>query len=155
MPTTSALPSPAVTLRPATEDDQPFLLSLREQTMDPHLRAAGAPVDAHATRERVLLHFDIAQVIEAEGQAIGLLKVVKDIECWTVLQVQLLPAWQGRQIGFRLLSAVLREAEQAGVAVELSVLKLNPARRLYERLGFVQVSEGEYSFLMRLEQPGA
>ena len=41
------------------------------------------------------------------------------------------------------------------MAVELSVLKLNPARRLYERLGFVQVSEGEYSYLMRLERPGA
>lgn len=47
-------------------------------------------------------------------------------------------------------SLVLREAGQAGVAVELSVLKVNPARRLYERLGFVQVSEGEHSYLMRL-----
>lgn len=141
---------PAVSLRQASADDLPFLLSLREQSMGLHMLAAGLDQGPEATRDRVLLHFDSARLIEADGQPIGLLKLVKEAQKWTILQVQLLPAWQGRKIGSQLLSSVLGEAESAGVVVELSVLKVNPAQRLYERLGFVRVSESEHGYLLRL-----
>jgi ribosomal protein S18 acetylase RimI-like enzyme len=59
------------------------------------------------------------------------------------------PEWQGRSIGRRLVGALLDQARRAGVPVVLSVLKVNPARRLYERLGFRVVGERDRSFEMQ------
>jgi predicted GNAT family acetyltransferase len=46
---------------------------------------------------------------------------------------------------------VLAEADAAGKRVTIHVERLNPARRLYERLGFsVAEDKGVYLFLERL-----
>ncbi len=48
---------------------------------------------------------------------------------------------RGAGIGEAVLRLVLAEAEEANVAVSLSVMHHNPARRLYERLGFEYAGE--------------
>ena len=45
-------------------------------------------------------------------------------------------------------AGLLAEAKRIGAAVKLSVLKSNPARSLYQRLGFVIVGENDQSLLM-------
>ncbi len=46
------------------------------------------------------------------------------------------------------LRRLLAEAEEQRAQVQLSVLCANPARRLYERLGFVAVGEKEHALVM-------
>jgi hypothetical protein len=46
---------------------------------------------------------------------------------------------------------VIDEAQQQAKAVTLGVVKINPARRLYERLGFRVTHDDEYKFYMRRE----
>jgi ribosomal protein S18 acetylase RimI-like enzyme len=58
------------------------------------------------------------------------------------------PEHQGKGIGTRLISEVLQDAHSRGLAVRLRVLKVNPAQRLYERLGFAVVGETETHHLM-------
>ncbi len=45
------------------------------------------------------------------------------------------------------------QARAEGVPVALQVLKVNPARHLYERLGFSVVGETAMHCLMRTEAP--
>ena len=45
-------------------------------------------------------------------------------------------------------------ADRAGVTLGLSVLKANPAKRLYEQLGFSVVGEDAHEFHMANEEPG-
>jgi ribosomal protein S18 acetylase RimI-like enzyme len=52
-------------------------------------------------------------------------------------------------MGSKLIRSVLAEARAIDLPLSLSVLKANPARRLYERLGFVVVAEGANVFHMR------
>ena len=47
-----------------------------------------------------------------------------------------------------------RAAFDQGLPVKLGVLKVNPARRLYERLGFRMVEETEVSYGMAATPPG-
>jgi len=54
-------------------------------------------------------------------------------------------------IGSRVMRAVIDEAAYEGKAVTLGVMKINPARRLYERLGFSVTHEDQYKFYMRRE----
>lgn len=141
---------PAITLRPATPDDVPFLLGLREQTMDDHFRASGVEPTRERHLERVLARFECAQIIAHADRPAGLFKVARDGLDWELIQIQLAPELQGQGLGERLIGALIVEARRAGAALSLHVLHANPARRLYERLGFEIAGEDEHAFLMRL-----
>jgi GNAT superfamily N-acetyltransferase len=140
---------PPFTLRPAQEADVPFLLRLRETAMDPLHRAAGIFQTPAEMEERVRSHWDEARVIELDGRPIGLWKLWCQPEVWWILQVQLMPEQQGLGIGAALIRGLIAQAGSAGVELRLKVLKTNPARRLYERLGFVIVGDDEHGFEMR------
>lgn len=128
--------TPAIRLRPACAADLPFLLTLRRLTMTVHLQRVGAPTDDEAHDRRIRANFDDAMIVCDVYDAIGLLKVTRAADEWHVHQIQILPDHQGRGIGEAVLNALLADAARAHVPVSLSVLHGNPARRLYERLGF-------------------
>ncbi|WP_321790342.1 GNAT family N-acetyltransferase [Burkholderia pyrrocinia] len=135
---------PAIDLRPASLEDLPFLLALRRLTMTEHLQRVGAPTDDEAHDRRIRAHFEDAMIVCEGATAIGLLKVTRAAGEWHVHQIQILPSRQGRGIGEAVLRQLLAEAAREYVPVSLSVLRGNPARRLYERLGFRLVSETEH-----------
>ncbi|WP_338640731.1 GNAT family N-acetyltransferase [Burkholderia pyrrocinia] len=140
--------TPAINLRTASPADLPFLLTLRRLTMTGHLQRVGAPTDDEAHDRRIRAHFDDAMIVCEGATAIGLLKVTRSAGEWHVHQIQLLPARQGQGIGEAVLRELLSDAARANVPVTLSVLHGNPARRLYERLGFRIESETETSASM-------
>ncbi|WP_322082593.1 GNAT family N-acetyltransferase [Burkholderia sp. BCC1972] len=139
---------PATHLRAASREDLPFLLTLRRLTMTEHLQRVGAPTDDAAHDQRIRAHFDDAMIVCEGAEAIGLLKVTRAAGEWHVHQIQILPGHQGRGIGEAVLNALLTDAAREHVAVSLSVLHGNPARRLYERLGFRLASETDTSASM-------
>ena len=71
------------------------------------------------------------------------------------LSMAVLPAWRGQGVGRRLLEAILHAARDQGcTSVSLSVEPDNPARLLYERVGFRHVGDFSGSFTMLLSLPG-
>jgi ribosomal protein S18 acetylase RimI-like enzyme len=126
------------------------LLELRQKTMLAHQLASGLEPSELEQKQRVAYRFECAQIIMLEGQSIGLMKLARDASEWQLIQIQLEPALQGQGIGGALLAAVIAEAKHAGVTLRLDVLRANPARRLYERLGFSRVNEGPHEYEMRL-----
>jgi ribosomal protein S18 acetylase RimI-like enzyme len=135
--------------RPAAEADIPFLLSLRRTTMDGHLAASGMGTtdDAHLAR---LMHcFECAEILTLDGEPAGLFKLKRLPGEWEVMQLQLAPRLQGQGMGGSLLEEILADAARAGVDVKLSVLKANPAKLLYARLGFIVVGEDAHEYYMR------
>jgi ribosomal protein S18 acetylase RimI-like enzyme len=136
--------------RPATSSDVSKLLELRRKTMNPHLGASGVSLSAEEHAQRVLVHYESAEVLVEEDEIIGLVKVVRSGAIWNLLQLQLSPARQGQGIGTQIVEQLVSEARLAQATLKLSVLKTNPARRLYERLGFVVIEEKADSFEMQL-----
>jgi ribosomal protein S18 acetylase RimI-like enzyme len=128
-------------LRKALPCDEPFLLELRKLTMTEHLQRVAEPSDDEAHYGRVRAYYEDAQIICNADEAIGLLKLTRAGSKWYLHQIQVMPGYQSKGIGRLVLGTVLAEAASAGVAVSLSVLHGNPARRLYERLGFVSIAE--------------
>lgn len=134
--------------RAATEADLPFLLALRQESMGPHLAASGLHGTPDDFLARVMHRFDCAQVLMLEDEPVGLLKLQREPDAWHVLQLQLSDRVRGQGIGRRLMENILADADRAAVPVTLTVLKANPAKRLYERLGFTVVGEDEHEFHM-------
>ena len=60
------------------------------------------------------------------------------------------PQYQRAGIGSEVLSNLLATLRSTGKKIVLRVLKNNPARRLYERLGFSVVAEEPVTFRMRV-----
>jgi len=145
---------PDLALLPATEEDVPFLLALRKRTMTAHLERAGVSLDDAGHLARIQYHFDDAQIVWLGGRPAGLFKHYRDASGWRIVQIQIDPDFQGQGLGRRLVAGVLDRADQEGAPVTLSVLKGNPARRLYEALGFTPVMETELEHEMRYD-PGA
>jgi ribosomal protein S18 acetylase RimI-like enzyme len=123
-------------------------MELRRQAMGPVHTAADVDQSPEHTEARVRSNFDCAEIVEVNGRPVGLLKVVRSPTEWRVSQIQLLPEHQGKGIGTQLLQHVLASAGSAGLVVTLSALKINPAVRLYRRLGFTTDAESEKSVSM-------
>jgi GNAT superfamily N-acetyltransferase len=148
----AAIEKSRVSLRAATRGDVPFLVELRRQTMVPHQVASGVVPSEEELTRRVVSRYEFAQIVLLDDQPIGLFKVPRDGLQWEVMQVQLSPHWQGGGVGTLLIQRVVAEAESVGATLRLSVLRANPARRLYERLGFAVVEEKEHAYTMQLRR---
>jgi ribosomal protein S18 acetylase RimI-like enzyme len=74
-------------------------------------------------------------------EAVGRLLINREADCWRILDIAVLAALRGQGIGSWALRQCQQKAAEAGVRIELSVNPMNPARLLYERLGFCATEE--------------
>lgn len=72
------------------------------------------------------------------------------------LSIAILPGYRNQGFGTDLLNRMIAEAGKQYAGLSLSVSSDNPARRLYERLGFELIEQKGTSLTMlkRLEKPG-
>lgn len=99
----------------------------------------------------VLDRLDCARIITMDGEPGGHLKVIRDADPWELAQIQIAPDHHSCGIGSTLLTHLLADARAAHAGVELVVLKLNPAKHLYERLGFRITDTEEFVYRMRCD----
>ena len=149
VPHPESMPS-KVTLRQATAADAGFACGVVDRTIriyaeqtfeswpvaEAHARTTG---DAAAGR---------LQIMELDGQSIGIMKVERIDTHIQLHQLFILPEYQRRGIGSELLENLLAEGRASGLPVRLRVLRVNPAKRLYERHGFRVTSEEPERFYM-------
>jgi GNAT superfamily N-acetyltransferase len=121
-----------VSLRPATSDDAAFALHVTEVCMRVYAEETWGSWDGRAD-----LHLTFDEVIQLARRDIGLIGVERCSDCWFLDKLYLLPAFQNRGIGGYLLQRLIDDAKATQVALRLTVLEVNPARRFYERHGFV------------------
>jgi 8-oxo-dGTP diphosphatase len=104
-----------------------------------------------------LEHFcpERSQIVIVEGQDVGVLRLELGSDEWFLDVLEILPEWQGKGIGTYVIQAMLADASECQKPVALQVLKVNPAKRLYERLGFRKVGETPTHVEMRAWPPRA
>ena len=141
-------------LRQATEGDYEFLKRLHHAAMrDVVQRMFGWD---EVVQDRM---FDegfkpgLSQIVSVDGQDAAQLVVERGSDHVCLTTIFILPKFQRRGLGTAIINDVLAEAARAHLPVVLRVLKLNPARGLYERLGFAVASEDETHFTMRADAP--
>ena len=94
-------------------------------------------------------------VIEVDRERVGRLRIDRTADHLELCGIQLLPRIQRRGIGTAIIEDLQAQAVSAGVPVDLGVEKDNPqARKLYERLGFVQVGETRAEHRLRWNPGG-
>lgn len=96
---------------------------------------------------------DACRIITVEGEDAGVLSLEIREEEVFLRNIEIMPEHQRKGIGTFLIDSVLGEARGEGKNVVLQVLKVNPARRLYERLGFSITGENATHYLMKTGNP--
>ncbi len=136
-----------VALRPCVAEDDEFLRRVYHSTREDELRVlpwsdadkvAFLDMQFGAQKKHYEERYpDCAfRIVVVDGVAAGRLYVDRTASDITVLDIALLPRYRGRGIGSALLEAILEEGRASQRTVSLHVEQYNPARRLYERMGF-------------------
>lgn len=151
-----------VGLRPATDADRDLLLRVYESTRVEEVAAAPwtdaekaaflrMQAEAQDTDYRAKRPSARFLVVTYDGADAGRLYRVDLPGELRLMDLSLLPEFRGQGIGSGLLADLVAEADQRGMTVSLHVEHWNPAKRLYDRLGFVAAGENE--IYLRMERP--
>jgi len=134
-------------LQHVRSEDDPFLYEVYAQARAEELAAFGwgrAEQDAFLRMQFELQKRSYAQqypsavhyIVLQDDVPIGRILTEETEEVVVLVDLSLVSARQNQGIGTSLLQDLQRMAQGAGKKVRLHVLQHNPARRLYERLGF-------------------
>ncbi len=142
-----------IALRPAAPADRDFLFRLYASTREEELALVPWPPGMKETFLRQQFEARTRDyesrsnagenvIVLRDGHPVGQLWVERSHGELRVLDVALMPEHRRTGLGTSLLTDLLNEAREHKVPVRLHVLADNPARRLYERLGFNAVGPG-------------
>ena len=142
-----------VELRPVTDDDDQFLLSVYASTREDEL----SKVEWAEGQKEMFLRwqYDLQRreyssrfpdgdyhVIVVDDRPAGRIWVGSDDKQIRLLDIGLLPEFQNRGVGTALLQRLMDQATKSGKALRHMVLVLNnDADRFYVRLGFTVIEE--------------
>jgi ribosomal protein S18 acetylase RimI-like enzyme len=149
-----------VQLRPEGPDDRQFLFDLYASTRADELDRTGwnevtkraflqMQFDAQHTHYTTYFSDASFDIVERDGRPIGRLYVHRQASQVRIMDIALLPEWRNAGIGTALLRVILDEAGSTGAVVTLHVERTNPAKGLYDRLGFVEVSDDGLNVMMK------
>ncbi len=150
-----------IRLRPIVEDDREFLYRCYASTRieelsvvdwsheekDEFLRMQFRAQSTHYEKHYLGAQF---QIILVEEQPAGRLYVGRWEQEIRIIDITLLPPFRGQGTGTALLETLFAESAATGKPVSIHVEKHNPAKRLYERLGFRVIGDvGVYDLMER------
>ncbi|MBW4623172.1 MAG: GNAT family N-acetyltransferase [Cyanosarcina radialis HA8281-LM2] len=129
--------------------DFSFIYDLHRQTMYSYVE------QTWGWKEEVQLQgmqedFDnsLFEIVCLNEQDIGVISVIDRGNEMFLNYLAILPIYQKQGLGTQLVRQVLSQAAERGVPVKLNVMRVNPAKELYDRLGFKVVDSDRDRYFM-------
>ena len=141
-----------ITFQTIEEKDQQFVSKVYRRTREKELPFAYLPEEQKSGLLLMQLEAQLAdyernyigakrQIILYNEERVGYIYTWDSKREIRILDISLLPEFQGNGIGGTILNDILKTGKQQHKKVSLHVALGNPAKRLYERLGFVKISD--------------
>jgi len=152
-------PLNSIELRPATAEDDAFLLELYKSSRGEDLRGLGwdeqrisdfLEMQYQAQQRFFANEYTDAnnQIIVRQDTPIGRLLVDRRSDEIRCVDIALMPDYRNARIGTQLFRELQHEAKQIRKPLRLQIIRFNRAVNLLERLGFVRTSETGTHFQM-------
>jgi GNAT superfamily N-acetyltransferase len=137
--------------RPAQPQDFAYCQRVYFECMKWIIRMLNLDLARH--REGFARQWQLAEVriITVAGEDVGWLQTALADDAIFLGQLYLDGRFQRQGIGARVMHVLIEDAIHAKKAITLAVVKINPARRLYDRLGFRVTHEDQHKVYMRRE----
>jgi ribosomal protein S18 acetylase RimI-like enzyme len=144
----------AFRLRAATQEDSDYIYRLRVDGLKEFVAQIWG-WDETFQSERFWNSFNPTryQVIVVDDRDVGAIAIERRRGESFLADIQIEADLRGHGLGTAVLREFITDAERRGHLASLQVLKINPARRLYQSLGFQIVGETDTHYLMSTSSP--
>jgi GNAT superfamily N-acetyltransferase len=144
-----------IALRPARAEDFDFCARLYFSGMAEIIQELKLDMALQTADLRQRWDVSEVEIITSASEDVGWMQSSIQDDARFLKQIFIDAAFQRRGIGTEIIHRLIDRANRAGEPVTLGVVKINPARRLYERLGFRITHEDDRKFYMRREADGS
>ncbi|WP_127534133.1 GNAT family N-acetyltransferase [Paenibacillus kobensis] len=148
-----------------TQPEDPFMLAVYEAVRREEMAQWGW--DETAAVSFIAMQYDMQQrsyamhypesklfTVLIQGATVGKLHVADDLEAVTLVDVALLPQYQGQGLGTALVRGLQRYVQEARKPLRLTANAGSRASRLYEKLGFRILEANEVVSRMEWQETG-
>lgn len=138
--------------RNCTLDDFDFLFELKKQNFKWYVDKIWSWNDddqKQRLRQDLKEHLQHKRIILLDNKEVGIYAVhITENGDLFINEISILKEYQNKGIGRKILEEQLKENHKKGIRTILQVFKENPAKRLYEKLGFKVYGETETHYQM-------
>jgi GNAT superfamily N-acetyltransferase len=138
-----------IELRPALDHDFEYCRRLYFDEMRWIIEELRLGRTAQETSFRQQWNSTQVRIIVLDGSDVGWVQTIRKDDELFVAQMFVDGRFQRKGIGTKVMKRLISEATAFNLAVRLNVVRINPARRLYERLGFRVTHEDDRKFYMK------
>ena len=138
-------------LRDSSQNDHQFVNNLTREVMCLYVENTWSD-EENQERYYEINSFEQSntQIISEHNKSIGRITLTQNKNEIIIDAIHLVPYVQGQGIGSKFLHNIIEHAVKQKKSVSLVVLRSNPAKKLYEHLGFVVYDETKERYFMRL-----
>lgn len=140
-----------INLRPARPKDFGFCARLYFSGMEEIIRELKLDRTRQTASFREQWNVAEVEIITSHSNDVGWMQSLIENEARFLKQIYIDAPFQRRGIGTQIIYRLIDRANHDGQPVTLGVVKINPALRLYERLGFRTSHEDDHKLYMRRE----
>ncbi len=139
-----------IRLRKSTENDRDFVNKLTRSTMRAYVESTWHRIE-DVENYYFINRFNqlTTLIIQCNNEDIGRLTVTYSNDRVILDDIHIVKPFQGKGIGGKLIRQIIREAKKRQQPVELILLKTNPVKQLYERIGFHIYKQDVNRYYMR------
>jgi ribosomal protein S18 acetylase RimI-like enzyme len=158
-------PGDEINLRPVTEADEEFLVSVYESTRaaelaqvpwNPEQKAAFVRMQYAGQKHHYAAEYPQAshEIICVGSVRVGRLYLARGETAFHILDITVLPQHRNRGTGSNVLRRIMDEAMRAGKPVTIYVESFNPSLELFRHLGFATAAEHGFQLFLRWPSVG-
>ena len=138
-----------ISFRFARESDIDFLYSLHVATMKDYVNKTwGWDETFQEDIFRKKFIPSQIQIITLAGNDIGMISLEENDNDIFLRVIEIQPSHQKQGFGTTIIQKIIDDAERQRKEVRLQVLKVTPAKQLYDRLGFAVIEETSTHYIM-------
>ncbi|HME87116.1 MAG TPA: GNAT family N-acetyltransferase [Candidatus Nanoarchaeia archaeon] len=129
-----------ITVRNATNKDYLFCYNLHKKSMLGFVKKHWGVWDPKVFRKN--FNIEETRIILSKTKRIGFYAVKLRQGCYYLNDIQISTSMQGKGIGTKIMNSIEKQALKLGKnKVQLTVFKDNPAKQLFEKLGYRTVND--------------
>ena len=143
-----------IEFRKCDYNDLDFILKLKELCMKWYIEKIYGwdnDIQREKTMEELNMHINDMRIITLNDSDIGVTTFFEESHKYVVGLIMIHPDYQRKGIATKIINDYINKARSENKNIEIKTYKHNPAKRLYERLGFKQFKEDDTHIYLNIE----
>ena len=134
--------------------DADYILKLKELCIKWYIEIIygwNTEVQREKTIHELQKHKDDMRILIKDGKDIGVTTFYEENNQYVVGLIMIHPEYQGEGLGSKIIKEYIDLAKKSNKKIKIKVYKENPAKRLYERLGFEIYNEDDTHLYLSID----